>query len=331
MQPDTRIPLVSSEIAGLWTAYMSNSLGTCTLKYFLNKAEDKEIQPILQRSLDLSVEYTKMIASIFTQENIPVPVGFTDEDVNVNAPRLFSDSFSLFYAYNLSKIGMTNYSLSLTHAARGDIRQFFSKTMLDSIDLFNRIADITLSKGLFIRAPQVEVNKEIDFIDREGFLAGLLSEPRRLLVTEILNIFSNTLTNIIGRALITGFGQAAKSQEVRDYMLRGRDTAAKHTKVFTDMLAKEDIPAPSTPHSFVTDSTTAPFSDKLIMFHVSLLNAAGIGNYGVASAASLRHDIQTTYIRLAAEIAQYAQDGINIMIKNKWMEQPPQAINHKKL
>jgi hypothetical protein len=299
--------------------------------YLLNKAEDKEIQPILQRSLDLSVEYTKTFADIFTQENIPVPIGFTDEDVNINAPRLFSDSFSLFYAYNLSKIGMTNYSLSLTHTARGDIRQFFSKTILESIDLFNRIADIALSKGLFIRAPQVEVNKETDFIDKEGFLAGLLSEPRRLLVTEILNIFSNTLTNLIGRALTIGFSQTAESEEVCKYMFRGSDISAKHTKVFTNMLVSENIPAPSTPQSFVTDSTIAPFSDKLMMFHISVLNAAGIGNYGVASAASLRHDIQATYIRLSAEIALYAQDGLNIMIKNKWMEQPPQAIDHKKL
>jgi hypothetical protein len=37
------------------------------------------------------------------------------------------------------------------------------------------------------------------------------------------------------------------------------------------------------------------------------------------------------YIRLTAEIAAFAEDGLNIMIDNGWLEQPPQATDRDKL
>ncbi|WP_260445555.1 DUF3231 family protein [Metabacillus elymi] len=67
------------------------------------------------------------------------------------------------------------------------------------------------------------------------------------------------------------------------------------------------------------------------MFHVSAMIAAGIGNYGTAMAASPRKDIAIKYASLIPEISLYAEDGANIMIKNEWLEEPPQTDDRKKL
>ena len=67
------------------------------------------------------------------------------------------------------------------------------------------------------------------------------------------------------------------------------------------------------------------------MYHVSAMIAAGIGNYGMALAASPRRDIGLEYMSLIPEVALYAEDGANIMIKNGWMEEPPQADNRDQL
>jgi hypothetical protein len=72
------------------------------------------------------------------------------------------------------------------------------------------------------------------------------------------------------------------------------------------------------------DSTVSPFSDKLMMFHTRVLSLASIANYGTSIAASSRHDLAVTYSRLLMEFGHYGDDGSNIMIQNKWMEQPPQ-------
>ena len=81
----------------------------------------------------------------------------------------------------------------------------------------------------------------------------------------------------------------------------------------------------------ITDSTTPPFSDKLIMFHMALLSSAGIGNYATSAAASQRSDLLLNYERLSLEIAQYAKDGADIMIQNEWLEQPPGTMDKEQL
>lgn len=128
-----------------------------------------------------------------------------------------------------------------------------------------------------------------------------------------------------------GFAQTAKNEEVKQFLLRGGKIAQKHMEVFGSFLLKEDIPAPMSWDSAVSDSTANVFSDKLIMFHVSAMIAAGIGNYGMAIAASPRRDVGLKYASLIPEISFYAEDGANIMIKHGWMEEPPQADDHEAL
>lgn len=298
----------------------------CMLRYFLKKVEDEDIRPNLQYALDLSEQHLKAIANLFNREGLTIPQGFTDADVNINTPRLFSDDFSLFYLSHMGRIGMAAYSLALNQVARPDIRGYFTECVKSSMDLYNKVSDTLLSLGLFIRAPHVEVPKEVSFVKKNSFISGILGEPRPLLTPEIMHLFSNILTNLVGKSLIAGFGQVAQSKQVQEYMLRGVDIASKHIESFRKLLSNENIPVPSTYNASITDSKIPPFSDKLMMFHVAALSAAGIGNYGVSSSLSFRSDIIANYAKLTGEIALYAEDGINILISICWMEQPPQAI-----
>ncbi|MFF2445503.1 DUF3231 family protein [Neobacillus sp. NPDC058068] len=59
--------------------------------------------------------------------------------------------------------------------------------------------------------------------------------------------------------------------------------------------------------------------------------AAGIGNFGMAIAASLRRDLGLKYASLIPEISLFAEDGAKIMIKHGWMEEPPQAEDRDQL
>ncbi|GHI01500.1 hypothetical protein AM1BK_50420 [Neobacillus kokaensis] len=62
-----------------------------------------------------------------------------------------------------------------------------------------------------------------------------------------------------------------------------------------------------------------------MMFFTTSLIALSIGYYGTSMAMSPGRDLGLHYVRLSAEIAEYAEDGANIMIKNGWLEQPPMA------
>src|SRR5699024_11596893 len=88
---------------------------------------------------------------------------------------------------------------------------------------------------------------------------------------EISHLYINVQTNTIGWKLCLAFAQTSPTKEVQEYMLRGKEISQKHEQLFISALLKDDIQTPHTPDVGISNSTTQTFSDKLIMFHVSLL------------------------------------------------------------
>lgn len=72
----TQIRLTAGEIAQLWVQYLNDSGSKCVLAYFLEKAEDEEIKPIIEYALGLSTSHIEIIAAILTEEKHVVPYGF---------------------------------------------------------------------------------------------------------------------------------------------------------------------------------------------------------------------------------------------------------------
>ncbi|WP_257208682.1 DUF3231 family protein [Bacillus sp. AFS031507] len=188
-----------------------------------------------------------------------------------------------------------------------------------------------LEQGTYIRPPYISIPDKVDFVKRDHFLAGFFGHKRAITSVEVTHLFLNIQTNMIGKALITGYAQIAQDQEVKGFLVRGMQIAQQHAELFSEILIKEDLPAPMNWDSAVTDSTVTVFSDKLIMFNVSSMIAAGIGNYGMAIAASPRRDIALKYAALLPEITLYAEAGAKIMIKHGWMEEPPQADDREEI
>lgn len=330
--PDLKnIKLVSSEISGLWDSYMSDSLLICVLRQFLNNVEDNDIQTLLQHTLNLSIQHISIITDIFNQEGLPIPQGFTDKDVNINSPRLFSDTFYAAYISFIARVGMHDYTLTLNQIARSDIRKYFSKCITEYIGLYNKAAELRLSKGIFIRAPHIEIPKEVQFVGSQSFIFNIFEKKRALLAREITHIFSLISADIIGDALATGFSQVSRDKKISAYFLEGKHLGQEIIAELTSILVDEDIPIPTTSESFVTDSTESPFSEKLMLYHALIMTAAGVSSKGAAIAQSMRADLEGMYTKLIAKIMKYTKDGIDIMNDNKFLEQPPQAISHEKL
>ena len=322
----------SSELASLWSSYQNNTMAICVLNYFLANVEDSEIKSVLEFALGISVKSVNIVKDILKKNNQPIPIGFSEEDVSSNAPRLYSDAYYLYYLKHMSKIGLSVYGIALTTCAHSDVRDYFNKAIQLSSELYNKTAEVLLSKGLYVRAPYVTTKDNVEFVESQNYLGGLLNfNPRPLNVLEITHISENVETNIIGQTLLTGFAQVAKNKNVRKYCFRGKDIAKKHVELFFSLLIQDDLPSPIAWDLEVSNSTIAPFSDKLIMFHTTALIGSGLSNYATATAASLRMDIGATYSRLAVEIGEYAVDGTKLMIDNQWLEQPPQIADRKKI
>jgi hypothetical protein len=310
---------------------MNNSLSKCVLSYFLSKVEDTEIHSVIKYALNVSKKLIDGVTSIFKEENYPIPIGFTDSDVNINAARLYSDELFINYIDQMAKAGFIAYGISASLSSRLDVQEFFNQCVKANLEINKKAKAVLLSKGLYLRPPHIAPPKEVDFVEHQNFLTGWFGHRKPLLALEITNLFNNIQTNAIGKALITGFAQTADTEDARDYFKRGKEIANKHMKIFTSILTEEDIPVPRNWDDDVLDSTEAPFSDKLMMLHISLLSATGMGNYGGAMATSTRRDLATHFSRLLVEIGQFAEDGANLLIKHGWMEQPPQSIDKNAL
>ena len=326
-----RIPLVSSEIGGLWTSYTIDTLLKCMLSHCLNNVECEETRAILQQTCDLINQHIQELVNLFKIEKLPIPNGFTDIDVKVDAPRLFTDAFYLHYLGFVARASMHNYTLLLNQMARSDIRAYFSKRITENIDLYNNSADLRLSKGIFIRAPRIEVAKEVQYVKSKSFMADWFGEKRPMLAGEITHVFANICANIVGRAVTTGFGQTSKEKRNSRLFFEGKDISSGQISELTSILMDEGIPIPSTSDSFVTDSTVGPFSEKLMVSHIVMLATSGIGSLGIAIADTMRSDLQKKYMKYTAVDMKYAKDGAAILIDNGWLEQPPQIVKHEDL
>ncbi len=326
------IDLTAAEVASLWSNYMSDTSAICMFDFFLIHVEDTEIRSLLEFAMKLSQAHVKKLQSIFNEENHPIPEGFSiSVDVNRECPRLFTDDFHLFFIQNLGKMGVEFYATALSNCARLDICEYFTECLHESSKLFNKATEIMLSKGSFIRAPFIPASKKVEYVQKQGYLAGWFGQKRPLNAVEMSQIYFNMIQNQLGRTFLMGFSQVAKLKKVREYMKRGRDISDKHVEIFGSLLSQEFLPSASAWDTMPTDSTVPPFSDKLMMFHTSVLNSVGIAHYGRSLGVSPRRDLGSIYVRLTAEVLQYAEDGMTIMIDNKWFEQPPQATNRDKL
>ncbi|MCT8136722.1 DUF3231 family protein [Anaerobacillus sp. CMMVII] len=331
--PKENISLTSSEIGSLWTSYMNDSMSKCVLSFMIKHVHDEDIYPVIEQALTLTKAHLEKLTLLFQAENYAIPTGFTESDLNPNAPSLYTDTFCLTYINHMAKVGMLGNSGFLSMSAREDLIDFYTSALVETTKLYNQGTKIALEKGVYVRSPYIPVPQKIDFIDKKNYFSGFsfLNKQRPLNSIEISHLFMNIQTNLIGMKLALSFAQTSPLKAVQEFMIRGSEISQKHVKVFSGTLLDNHIPSPISSDVCITDSTIPPFSDKLMMFHMSLLSATGTGNYALAASASQRSDIVLNYERLSIEIGQYAKTGANIMIENNWLEQPPGTTDKEKL
>ncbi|WP_134687056.1 DUF3231 family protein [Brevibacillus migulae] len=323
--------LTSAEQGKLWATYVGNTMSDCVLSYMLNHVEDQEIKMVLEKALGLSRQFIQAIKGIYVKENYPIPTGFTKEDVDITAPRLFEDEFYLHYLKYVSKAGISLYGIAVPLVTRSDIRAFFTQCIDQTVKLINLVNIVLLKKGFMDKAPYIPYPENVDFIEQHSYLNGFLGRVRPLQALEITHLYDNVENNATSKAVLIGFSQVARSNQAKAYFRRGIEIATQHYDTFSNILQKEGLTSHSLLDRLVTTSTTAPFSDRLMLFHKLDMYAVRIRAYGNAVSMCARHDVATKYVRFLAEVANYVEDGANILIEHGWLEQPPQAVDRSAL
>lgn len=325
------INLSAGEIAELFNAYQNNSASIPLLSYFVAKAEDPEIKSVIEMSLEISKNSIKQISDIFKGIGHPVPKGFSMQDVNLHAPRLYSDKFMLTFVRFMARFGLLNYSEARACLARQDVRDFINQLIEDMIKLFNLADDLMLGKGLYMKEPYLPIPDRIDMIEKQSFLNGFFGDKRPINASEVNRLYLAFHRNAVGKAFLIGACQAAKDKEIKDYLYRGIKISDNHMETLSTFLRVESLPIPYSLDYEVTDSIEPVFSERLMIFFVAGLDSLGLGLTGVSFSRVMRRDLSLAFARIMSEIALYGEDGFNILIDKGWLERMPEAADRKEL
>ncbi|HEY8803779.1 MAG TPA: DUF3231 family protein [Clostridium sp.] len=271
--------------------------------------------------------------NLFNNEKAVIPLGFDEREIVREAPSLFDDIFNIMILRQMMKL---NFGHSAIFSAMS-----YMKEVHDILKLNYDIADkyyvmttnYLLEKGVLPKPPYVAMPKKVEFIEDKNYMSGHnpFSDKRALNTIEIGFLNEAIEDNIFGMQLMTGFAQVATESEIKKYFIEGKELSKKIITHLSSLLLQSDIQPPSTWAGKATDSTKAPFSDKLMMYTTSLISSSAIGYNALGTSFSMRGDLHTKLSLIAKDTFGYAKKGGKLMIEHKWMEEPPQMEDRNQL
>ncbi|MDP4087470.1 MAG: DUF3231 family protein [Bacillota bacterium] len=326
-----KLKLTSSEIGTLWGEYVNGTMTDVVNRYMFSIIEDESIKNIFDDAIKTFEKQKNQIIAFMENEGFPVPIGFSESDLNKGAERLFTDIFCLNYLHIMTLHGLLGHTTALGVSVRKDLRDFYDSCDNDAKRMYHQTIELLLEKGNFQRDPLFYPIKNPEYISSQDFTDGFFGKGRRLAATEVISISFNLKKSIMAKTLSIAFSQVAQTKEVRKFLTDSEKIANQQIKDFAKIMQDDNLPVPKSWETEVTISTDSPFSDKLMLYHIGFLFQAAQNYHGVGLAAAMRTDLVTTYEGIILKNLLVTKKWFNLMVQNKWLEQPPLAPNREEI
>ncbi|MEH7747522.1 DUF3231 family protein, partial [Neobacillus drentensis] len=308
------LKLTSSEIGTLWGEYVNGTMAEIVNKYMISILEDESIKKVFEIAIETWEKQKKQLVFFIEKEGFPIPVGFTESDLNKSAGRLFSDTFCLNYLHIMTIHGMLGHTTALCVSVRKDIREFYNSCVNDAKSMYDLTIELLLKKGKFQRDPYFYPNEDPEFISTNDFIDGFFGKGRLLSATEIISISLNTKKSIMAKTLSIGFSQVTESKEIRKFFEELEEKADENIQALSKILHKDNLPVPMSWESEVTTSKDSPFSDKLMLYHMGFLAQTAQVYYGTGLAGAMRTDLAVVYEKTILKTLAITKNWFDIMV-----------------
>ncbi|WP_066048821.1 DUF3231 family protein [Robertmurraya korlensis] len=325
------LKLTSSEIGSLWGVHINGTMADTVNRYMVSIVEDDQIRVLFEEAINIFEKQKKQIVSFMQNEGFPVPIGFNETDLFKGKPRLFTDIFCLNYLHIMTLHGLLGHTTSLAVSVRKDLRDFYDSCDNDAKKMYHKTIELLLEKGNFQRDPLFYPAKNPEYISSRDFTDGFFGKGRRLAATEIISISFNIKKSIMAKTLSIAFSQVAQTKETREFLTDSENAANQQIKTFAKIMQADNLPVPRSWETEVTTSTESPFSDKLMLYHMGFLFQAAQHYHGAGLASAMRTDLVAAYEGTILKNLMVTKKWFNLMVENKWLEQPPLAPNRKEI
>jgi hypothetical protein len=326
-----QLKLTSSEIGSLWGEFVNGTMVDMVNKYMFSIIEDEQIKSVFSDAIETFKGQKEQISSFLEKEGFPVPIGFSETDLFKGKQRLFTDIFCLNYLHIMTLHGLLGHSTSLAVSVRKDLRFFYDSCDDAAKRMYHQTIELLLEKGSFQRDPLFYPAENPEHISSNDFIDGFFGKGRKLAATEIISISFNLKKSIMAKTLSIAFSQVAQTKEVRKFLSDSEKIADGQIKAFSKIMQADNLPVPKSWETEVTTSTDAPFSDKLMLYHIGFLFQAAQNYHGTGLASAMRTDLVTAYEGTILKNLMVTKKWFNLMVKNNWLEQPPLAPNRKEI
>ncbi|MEN1968542.1 DUF3231 family protein [Lentibacillus sp. N15] len=177
------------------------------LEYFIEQADDEEAKNLMTGLWEQLHPRAIEIKAMLENEGAAPPEGFTEKDVNLQAPRLWENEFDIMFCRVLKEISTGLYALHLTIAYREDIIKLYEQLTKITVTYYNRFTQYLLEKSVLSRPTYVTMPNSIDFITDKQYMKGtnILGHKRQLNMVEFGILYRAVEGNITGMQLLKGF------------------------------------------------------------------------------------------------------------------------------
>jgi len=333
MAIEAKIQITSTELGRLWMTYQIKSAMLILFGQFRNSIVDVEARGILDASIIEDQKVISEITKIFNNQNVITPIAFDETDTYKDAPPLFDDIFKIMFLRQISKINLGFSSFYLVTSYMKEVQDLFELNHTVAKEFYVSTTNYLLNKGVLAKAPYVTMPTKVEFVEDRKYVSGfkIFTDKRALNTVEIGYIYESIEDNILGMQLTTGFAQVAQESEVKEFFIDGKELSKKTITNLTNVCLNSDIQPPSTWAGKATASTQPAFSDKLMMFVVDLISNFAIGNNSLGTSFSMRSDLPLVFTEISKDLFFHSKKGGKLMIRHKWMEEPPQMEDRNQL
>ncbi|MDQ0194570.1 hypothetical protein [Paenibacillus wynnii] len=147
--------------------------------------------------------------------------------------------------------------MALNTSVRKDIRLNYQECQKNTTELFIRLSDLSIKKGLHLAELHIPIPNHVEKVSKQSFLAGWFADRRPINAIEIALLEYNFRSTEFHKTFLKSFAQITKNPELKEHFVRGDEIYQKHLEIFQ-----------------------SPFSERLMLFKMSLLVASSSGQYG---------------------------------------------------
>ncbi|WP_246309816.1 DUF3231 family protein [Paenibacillus alginolyticus] len=112
------------------------------------------------------------ITTMLENDGAAIPIGFSKEDVNLDAPKLYENGFDIMFCRILKEISMGMYVLHMTISYREDIVTLYKQLTDITQTYYNQFTQYLLEKDLLPRPNYTNMPKSVGYITDKAYMKG---------------------------------------------------------------------------------------------------------------------------------------------------------------